>query len=59
MGREGIVTVPTDPDSLTKGKVRIGSDIWSATSDKPIKKDERVKVVSSEGVHVTVEKLKK
>jgi membrane protein implicated in regulation of membrane protease activity len=59
IGREGIVLVSTDPDSLTKGKVKIGSDTWSATSDKPIKAGTKVKVVASEGVHITVERIKK
>ena len=59
IGKQGIVTTPTSPQSTTKGKVKIGSDIWSATSDKPIKKGKRVVVIASEGVHIIVEEIKK
>lgn len=55
VGREGTVTVATERDSM-RGKVKIGSDTWSATSDEPIEAGERVVVVSSEGVHVHVRK---
>ncbi len=53
VGRTGIVTVPTEIGSM-KGKVRIGNDIWSATSDEPIEEGTEVTVESSEGVHVHV-----
>lgn len=53
VGREGIVTVDTEPGSL-KGKVRVGSDTWSARSDEPIEKGAEVIVESAEGVHVKV-----
>ena len=55
VGREGIVTVATEPGSL-KGKVRVGSDIWSASSEEPIEKDVAVVVYSAEGVHVKVKR---
>ena len=55
LGKEGIVTVETNPENI-KGKVRIGSDTWSATSSEPIEAGTEVKVVQSEGVHVTVER---
>jgi len=55
IGKEGVVTVTTDPENI-KGKVRIGSDTWSATSAEPIEAGAEVKVVASEGVHVTVER---
>ena len=53
LGKEGIVTVRTVPENI-KGKVRIGTDVWSATSSEPIESGAEVKVVASEGVHVTV-----
>jgi membrane protein implicated in regulation of membrane protease activity len=59
IGREGIITITTVPESLTKGKVKIGSDIWSATSKLPLRVGTPVVVVASEGVHVTVEKSDK
>ena len=58
VGRKGIVIITTDPNSTTKGKVKIGSEIWSATSKKPIKKGVSVVVTESEGVHITVERLR-
>ena len=53
--RTGTVVAATGPDSL-KGKVRIGSDIWSARSDEPIEAGAEVVVVHAEGVHVKVER---
>jgi membrane protein implicated in regulation of membrane protease activity len=58
IGKEGIVTADTVPLSSTKGKVKIGSEVWSATSKRHIKKDSRVVVLASEGVHITVEEIK-
>ncbi|MBQ9689355.1 MAG: hypothetical protein IJV47_01925 [Candidatus Methanomethylophilaceae archaeon] len=37
-----------------KGKVKIGTDTWSATSDEPLETGTEVVVESSEGVHVHV-----
>ena len=54
IGRKGIVTVKTTADNI-KGKVKIGSEIWSARSLKPIDEGKSVIVVSAEGVHVVVE----
>jgi membrane protein implicated in regulation of membrane protease activity len=56
VGREGIVTVPTEAGSM-KGKVKIGGDLWSATSDEPIEEGTEVIVESSEGVHVHVRRI--
>jgi membrane-bound ClpP family serine protease len=53
IGLHGLVTVRTEPGNL-KGKVRIDSEVWSATSAEPIEAGTEVKVVESEGVHVTV-----
>jgi len=57
VGRKGIVTVETDPDHDTRGKVKIGSTVWSATSDVVLEEGTKVKVVSAEGVHVNVKPL--
>ena len=57
IGREGIITVPTNPDHRTKGKVRIGSQIWSAYSETVISEGAKVKVIASEGVHVKVRRI--
>ena len=55
VGRKGTVTVATEVGSM-KGKVKIGADLWSATSDEPIAEGSEVIVESSEGVHVHVRK---
>ncbi len=54
IGKEGIVVTDVQEDSL-KGKVRIENDTWSASSDHLIKAGTKVRVRSSEGVHVVVE----
>ncbi len=58
IGKEGTVETEVVPGSL-RGKVRIANVIWSATSETPIPVGKRVKVVRSEGVHVTVEDISK
>jgi membrane protein implicated in regulation of membrane protease activity len=55
VGREGVVTIETNPENL-KGKVKIGSDVWSADSDEVLPAGTAVVVESSEGVHVHVKK---
>ena len=55
VGRTGTVTVPTEAASL-RGKVRVGSDVWSARSDEPIEEGAEVVVESAEGVHVKVKR---
>jgi len=57
VGRTGIVTRETDPERPTYGKVRIGSEMWSAESTKVIPKGRKVKVIGSEGVHLVVASL--
>ena len=54
VGRQGIVTTAIIPDTV-KGKVKIGSQSWSATADDEIPIGSKVEVISSEGVHVRVE----
>jgi Membrane protein implicated in regulation of membrane protease activity len=53
VGKTGIITVKTDPNSI-KGKVKVGSDTWSATSDEVIEKGTEVIIYAGEGVHVRV-----
>jgi membrane protein implicated in regulation of membrane protease activity len=55
VGREGTVTSDVRPGNL-KGKVKIGSDSWSATSEDLIKTGTDVVVYAAEGVHVKVKK---
>ena len=57
VGRKGVVVVPTEAGNL-KGKVKVGSDVWSATSDEPIESGAAVVVDHSEGVHVHVRRSK-
>jgi len=56
IGKEGSVETEVVPGSL-RGKVKIANVMWSATSAMPIPVGKRVKVVRSEGVHVTVEEI--
>ena len=56
IGKEGVVEAEVMPGTL-KGKVRIANVTWSANSATPISVGKRVKVVRSEGVHVTVEEI--
>jgi len=53
VGKEGVVVAKIVPNTL-KGKVRIDTEIWSATSDSEIDVGRRVVVVKGEGVHVVV-----
>ncbi|MEM2869490.1 MAG: NfeD family protein [Thermoplasmata archaeon] len=58
IGRQGVVIERVEPESI-KGKVKVASQIWSATADTVIEPGERVEVVASEGVHVHVERVEK
>ena len=53
-GEIGVVTVPIVPDTL-KGKIRVRSEIWSASSDRTIPAGTKVRVVRGEGVSLWVE----
>ncbi len=56
IGRQGVVTVAIQPDNI-RGKVKIGNESWSASAEHEIPAGTRVEVVSSEGVHVQVERV--
>lgn len=57
VGKEGQVTVAVDATSIS-GKVVIASTDWSARSTgAPIEVGKKVKVVSSQGVHIVVEEV--
>ena len=57
VGMEGQVKVPVDATTIT-GKVMLGSTEWSARSTGgTIIVGKKVKVVSSEGVHIVVEEV--
>lgn len=56
-GKRGIVTKEVTPDSI-KGKVKITGQIWSATSDAPIKEGAKVVVKAYDGAHLVVEEVK-
>ncbi|MCW6166904.1 MAG: NfeD family protein [Thermoplasmatales archaeon] len=53
VGKEGIVVVDVIPNTL-RGKVRVGSEIWSANSSMPISAGTPVRIVSGEGVSIKV-----
>jgi inner membrane protein len=57
VGKEGRATKEIDPDSI-RGKVMIDSTEWSARSSGPkIPAGTKVRVVSSQGVHIVVEEV--
>jgi membrane-bound ClpP family serine protease len=57
VGREGVVQIPVNASSLA-GKVVLASAEWSARSTGgTIAAGKKVKVVSSEGVHIVVEEV--
>jgi inner membrane protein len=57
VGMEGLVKVPVDTTSMS-GKVIIGSTVWSARAAGPaIPAGKKVRVVSSQGVHIVVEEV--
>ena len=57
IGKEGIVIKRIIPNSYS-GKVKIGSDVWSATASDEIEEGERVRIIKVEGVHLYVERVK-
>ena len=57
VGKEGRATREIDPDSI-RGKVMIGTTEWSARSaGLKIPAGAKVRVVSSQGVHIVVEEV--
>jgi membrane protein implicated in regulation of membrane protease activity len=57
VGKEGRATKEIDHDSI-RGKVMIGTTEWSARSSGPkIAAGTKVRVVSSQGVHIVVEEV--
>ncbi len=57
VGKIGIVTKKIEPGTL-RGKVRVDSEIWSATSENEIEEGKKVVVKGAEGVHLIVEEVK-
>ncbi len=57
IGKDGIVLEMVEPNNF-KGKVKVESRVWSATSIDVIEKGEKVKVVDMKGINVVVEKFK-
>lgn len=55
-GENAVVTVAVIPNTL-KGKVRVRTQIWSATANIPIPAGTTVRVVKGEGVSLTVEPI--
>ncbi len=53
VGKTGTVTQKVEPGSL-RGKVKIDSDLWSATSESTINEGTEIEVYAAEGVHIKV-----
>ena len=56
IGKEGIVLETIDSINGT-GKVNVNGELWSAISDSNIEKNEKIKVISVNGVKLKVEKI--
>ena len=56
IGKEGIVLETVDSINGT-GKVKVNGELWSAISDSNIEKNEKIKVISVNGVKLKVEKI--
>jgi membrane protein implicated in regulation of membrane protease activity len=57
VGKEGRATKEIDADTI-RGKVAIGTTEWSARSEGPvIPAGTKVRVISSQGVHIVVEEV--
>jgi inner membrane protein len=56
VGRTGEVIAQVSPDTID-GKVKIDSQVWSATSDECIEACQKVAVVKVSGVHLFVKKV--
>lgn len=54
IGRQGVVTEPIEPGRY--GQVKVGGDIWSASSVQSLQKDEIVKVVKRGTTIIEVER---
>ena len=57
-GKEALVMEDLVPGDLS-GKVKVGTETWSATSDEPIPSGKEVVVVKGEGVHLIVKRVNK
>jgi len=53
IGKIGVASSSIAP----QGTVHLGAEIWKAVSDEKIKKNERVRIVSVNGLELKVEKL--
>lgn len=56
IGKVGVVTKEISRDSY--GEVKVEGNIWTAKSNKKIKKESQVKVLKIEGVKLLVEEIK-
>ena len=56
IGKVGIVTKEITKD--TYGEIKVGGNIWTATSKEKIEKGSKAKVLKIEGVKLIVEKIK-
>jgi len=57
VGKNGMVVETVKPNTFS-GQVKVDSRIWSASADRLIDKDIKVRVVATKGINVIVEKAK-
>ena len=53
VGKVGVASSTISP----QGTIHLGAEIWKALSDEKIKKGERVRIVSVDGLELKVEKI--
>lgn len=56
VAEKGKVLKQIEPDEIS-GKVRVKSQLWSATADEKIEEGVMVQVTDAQGVHIVVKKL--
>jgi membrane protein implicated in regulation of membrane protease activity len=57
VGKEGIVIKSVKPNTF-EGTVKVESRTWSATAERMIPENEKVKVIATKGINIIVESLK-
>ena len=54
LGETGTVSTALNPE----GQVFVHGELWNANSPRPISKDEKIRVIQVEGLHLLVERIK-
>ena len=57
LASSGVASRRKSEELILEGKVKVNGELWSAISDSNIEKDEKIKVISVNGVKLKVEKI--